>query len=129
MTTNCPIVLKTALNHIMQLYDENHGYFVAFSKKRNWTNQQSKTMVSDNNKNSAPLGKSFLILSSARFVANFSENLSRAEISLPRQRFLCPGNLSLAEISLTGRLFPGRDISAQNTFPGQRFPVLNTFPG
>jgi hypothetical protein len=34
MTTHCPIVLKTALNHIMILHDEDHAYFVAFSKNK-----------------------------------------------------------------------------------------------
>jgi hypothetical protein len=29
------IVLKTALNHIMILHDENHAYFVPFSKNKN----------------------------------------------------------------------------------------------
>jgi hypothetical protein len=88
-------------------------------------------------------GKSFLILSSARFVGNFPENLSRAEISLPRthfpgrdfsaqetfpwQRFPCLGDFSRAEIFLPRILFPGRDFSAQHTFRNQRILCLENF--
>jgi hypothetical protein len=34
MTTHGPIVLKTALNHIMILHDENDAHFVAFPKNK-----------------------------------------------------------------------------------------------
>ena len=47
MKTHFPIVLKTALNHIMILHDENHAYFVAFSKNKKLDKQQSKVTVSD----------------------------------------------------------------------------------
>jgi hypothetical protein len=39
----------------MILHDENHAYFVRFSKIRNWTNQQSKSYGIGQKKNSAPL--------------------------------------------------------------------------
>ena len=48
MTTHCPIVLKTALNHIMILHDKNHAYFVAFKKNK----KLDKSAVK---KDSAPL--------------------------------------------------------------------------
>ena len=46
----CPIVLNTALNHIMILNDENQAYFAAFSKKKIGQISSQKAMLSDNNK-------------------------------------------------------------------------------
>jgi hypothetical protein len=55
MTTHCPIVLKTALNHIMILHDENQAYFVAFSKNKKFDKSAAKTLQYRTKTNSAPL--------------------------------------------------------------------------
>jgi hypothetical protein len=49
-TTHCPIVLKTALNHIIILHDENHAYFVVFSKNKKLDKSAVKKLRYQTNK-------------------------------------------------------------------------------